>query len=166
MKKVSLNGEWKLTIPGSVFPETKATVPGSVYHDLLAAGRIPDPFYRDNEDEALKIMEYDFVYSRSFDVPAELLRSDAVLLCCYGLDTLAAVEINGKPAGKADNMHRVWEYDVKALLREGQNGIRITFASPTKYVREAYDRKPLEGSSDALRRFPYLRKAHCMFGLD
>ena len=166
MKKVSLNGEWKLTIPGSVFPETKATVPGSVYHDLLAAGRIPDPFYRDNEDEALKIMEYDFVYSRCFDVPAELLRSDAVLLCCHGLDTLAAVEINGKPAGKADNMHRVWEYDVKALLREGQNGIRITFASPTKYVREAYERKPLEGSSDALRGFPYLRKAHCMFGWD
>ena len=166
MIKHSLNGRWLLDIPGSAFPQTEATVPGSVYHDLLEAGQIDDPFYRDNEDEALKIMENDFVYSRSFKVPAELLRCDRVLLRCHGLDTLAEVEINGRPAGKADNMHRLWEYDVKALLRQGENSIRVTFASPTRYIREAYDKKPLEGSSDAMRGFPYLRKAHCMFGWD
>lgn len=166
MKKQTLNGEWLLTIPGSVFPEIKAAVPGSVYHDLLTAGLIPDPFDRDNEDEALKIMEYDFIYSRTFSIPAELMNSDRVLLRCNGLDTLAAVEINGESAGKADNMHRIWEYDVKALLREGENRIRVILSSPTKYIRKAYAEKPLEGSSDALRGFPYLRKAHCMFGWD
>ena len=166
MKQLSLNGEWKLNIPGSTYPETKASVPGSVYNDLLTAGLIPDPFYRDNEDEALKIMEHDFVYSRVFTVPADLLNCDAILLRCHGLDTLAAAEINGQPAGAADNMHRIWEFDAKPLLREGENEIRITFASPTKFIREAYERKPLEGSSDAMRGFPYLRKAHCMFGWD
>ena len=166
MKTITLNGAWTLNIPGSAFPETKAAVPGSVYHDLLTAGLIPDPFYRDNEDEALKIMEYDFIYSRTFTVPADLLRCDAVFLRCHGLDTLAALEINDRPAGRADNMHRLWEYDVKALLREGENTIRITFFSPTKFIREAYAEKPLEGASDAMRGFPYLRKAHCMFGWD
>ena len=166
MKQLSLNGAWTLIIPGSAFPETAATVPGSVYHDLLKAGLIPDPFYRNNEDEALKIMEYDFVYSRTFAVSADLLNSDRVLLRCHGLDTLAAVELNGQTAGKADNMHRIWEFDVKTLLHEGENTIRISFASPTKYIREAYQKKPLEGSSDAMRGFPYLRKAHCMFGWD
>ena len=166
MKKQSLNGAWTLKIPGSGFPETAATVPGSVYHDLLTAGLIPDPFYRDNENEALKIMDFDFAYSRIFDVPAELIDSDRVLLRCHGLDTLAEVEINGCSAGRANNMHRIWEYDVKALLHEGENTIRISFASPTGYIREAYERKPLEGSSDAMRGFPYLRKAHCMFGWD
>ena len=166
MRRLSLNGAWTLTIPGSGFPETKATVPGSVYQDLLTAGLMPDPFWRDNEDEALKIMEHDFVFMRRFTVPAGLADCDAVLLRCHGLDTLAAVEINGKPAGTADNMHRTWEFDVKALLREGENEIRITFFSPTKYIREAYERKPLEGTSDAMRGFPYLRKAHCMFGWD
>ena len=63
-------------------------------------------------------------------------------------------------------MHRTWEFDVKALLREGGNDIRITFFSPVKFIREAYAKKPLEGSSDAMRGFPYLRKAHCMFGWD
>ncbi len=166
MKKQSLNGKWTLDIPGSAFPETEATVPGSVYHDLLSAGLIPDPFYRHNEDEALKIMEYDFVYSRSFAVEQDLLASDKVLLRCHGLDTLAVIEINGQEAGRADNMHRTWEYDVKALLREGENTIRVTLLSPTRFVREAYERNPIEGSDDAMKGFPHLRKAHCMFGWD
>jgi len=166
MKQQSLNGTWTLSIPGSAFPETAATVPGSVYHDLLEAGLIPDPFYRDNENEALKIMEYDFVYARTFLVSAEMLKCDAVLLRCHGLDTLATLEVNGRQAGKADNMHRTWEFDVKALLHEGENAVRITFASPTKFIREAYERQPLEGTTDAMLGFPYLRKAHCMFGWD
>ena len=73
MEKLTLNGAWTLDIPGSAFPQIPAAVPGSVYHDLLTAGQIPDPFYRDNENEALKIMDNDFVYSRSFTVPASLL---------------------------------------------------------------------------------------------
>ena len=166
MKRQSLNGEWTLTIPGSGFPETAATVPGSVYHDLLTAGLIPDPFYRSNEDEALQIMEHDFIYSRTFTAAEGLAGCDAVYLRCHGLDTLAAVELNGRQAGRADNMHRTWVFDVKALLREGENTLRITFASPTRFVREAYEKKPLEGSGDAMRGFPYLRKAHCMFGWD
>ena len=166
MKRQTLNGAWTLTIPGSPYAETQATVPGSVYHDLLTAGKIPDPFYRNNEDEALKIMDHDFLYSRSFEADEELLRCDAVHLRCEGLDTLATVEINGREAGKADNMHRIWEFDVKALLQKGTNEIRVTLASPVRYIHEAYEKEPLEGSSDAMRGFPYLRKAHCMFGWD
>ena len=162
----TLNGTWTLEIPGSSFPKTDGTVPGSVYHDLLTAGLMPDPFYRHNEDDALKIMAYDFIYSRTFEVPAALLCCDRVLLRCHGLDTLAEIEINGEKAGSADNMHRTWEYDVKGLLREGENTIRVTLASPTEFVRKAYERLPLEGSSDAMRGFPHLRKAHCMFGWD
>ena len=65
-----------------------------MYHDLLTAGQIPDPFYRDNENEALKIMDNDFVYSRDFQVPDQLLSSQQVLLHCDGLDTLATIAVN------------------------------------------------------------------------
>ncbi len=166
MKQLSLNGPWTLDIPGSAFTAVPAEVPGSVYHDLLAAGRIPDPFYRDNETEALKLMEYDFHYSRAFQVDGELLDCGAVLLRCEGLDTLAAVYINGAEAGRADNMHRVWEFDVKDLLREGENNIAVHFASPTKFIRESYAADPADGTADAMEGFPNLRKAHCMFGWD
>ena len=166
MKTLSLNGAWTLEVSGGGFEAVPATVPGSVYHDLLCAGAIPDPFDRDNEEEALRLMERDFAYSRGFDVPAKMLESDVVLLRAEGLDTLADIEINGQSAGHADNMHRTWEFDVKPLLKPGENSIRITFRSPTRFLREAYEADPCEGSSDAMKGFPHLRKAHCMFGWD
>ena len=49
MKKLTLNGAWQLEIPGTDYGTVAANVPGSVYHDLLTAGLMPDPFYRDNE---------------------------------------------------------------------------------------------------------------------
>ncbi len=166
MKQLSLCGPWTLDIPGSAFQSVPAQVPGSVYHDLLSAERIPDPFYRDNETQALALMEHDFRYSRTFSVDAGLLSSDAVLLRCEGLDTLATVSINGAEAGRSDNMHRTWEFDVKSLLREGENDIVVHFASPTRAIRERFADNPADGSADAMEGFPSLRKAHCMFGWD
>ena len=166
MQKLSLCGAWVLDIPGSAFPRVPAQVPGSVYHDLLTAGEIPDPFYRDNENEALKLMENDFVYSRSFTVPASLLENDAVVLHCDGLDTLATVTVNGCLVGTAKNMHRTYEFDVKSVLRAGENEISVKFDSPTRFIKEAYALSRADGSSDAMVGFPLIRKAHCMFGWD
>ncbi len=166
MKKLSLNGAWSLEIPGSDFGNVSAAVPGSVYHDLLTAKRIEDPFYRDNEMKALALMDHDFVYSRSFAANEGLLASDAVLLRCEGLDTLATIYINEDLVGLANNMHRIWEYDIRKQLRVGENTICIRFASPTKYIKEAYAKSVADGSSDAMVGFPHIRKAHCMFGWD
>ena len=166
MNIFTLNGAWVLDIPGSAFLRVNATVPGSVYHDLLTAGQIPDPFYRDNENEALKIMDNDFVYSRNFTVPASLLENDAVVLHCDGLDTLATVTVNGTVVGTAKNMHRTYEFDVKGVLRAGENTISVKFDSPTRYIKEAYAQSRADGSSDAMVGFPLIRKAHCMFGWD
>jgi len=166
MKHLSLDGAWTLNIPGSDFGDIPAQVPGSVYHDLFRAGKIPDPFYRDNEMDALKLMDYDFHYSGSFHVVPSLLQADCVLLRAEGLDTLAQVFINDISVGRADNMHRIWEFDVCHALREGENRIRVEFASPTKYIKEAYAASRADGSSDAMVGFPHIRKAHCMYGWD
>ena len=166
MKKLLLNGAWKLEIPGTEFGNVSANVPGSVYHDLYTANLIPDPFYRDNEMEALALMDHDFHYSRTFTVEQSLLDSDALYLRCEGLDTIASVFINGEPVGLANNMHRVWEFDVKKVLRVGENTLEVRFASPTKYIKEQYAKSVADGSSDAMVGFPHIRKAHCMFGWD
>ena len=166
MKAFSLNGEWTLEVSDSEYGEIPAVVPGSVYTDLLRNGRIPDPFYRDNELDALRLMEHSFRYRRCFPADEDMLRCDKVLLRCEGLDTLATVWINGRLAGRADNMHRIWEYDVKELLHPGENRICVELASPTRYIRESYKRSRADGTEDAMRGFPNLRKAHCMFGWD
>ena len=82
------------------------------------------------------------------------------------MDTLAAIALNENPVGAADNMHRTWLFDVKPFLKAGENEISILLSSPTKFIREAYAEHRIEGSSDAMEGFPYLRKAHCMFGWD
>ena len=166
MKKLSLNGAWSLDVTNTGFTSVPATVPGSVYHDLLTAGLIPDPFYRDNETEALKLMDNDFHYRRSFTAEEALLGCDAVVLRCEGLDTIATVLLNGQVAGHADNMHRVWEFDIKPLLRPGENSIEIRFSSPTRYIKAAYAASVADGVEDAMVGFPHIRKAHCMFGWD
>lgn len=58
MKKILLNSNWTMNQVGSG-DVVAASVPGSVYGDLLAAGRMENPFWKDNEIGALNLMDYD-----------------------------------------------------------------------------------------------------------
>lgn len=135
MLKHSLNGAWEVQQVGGDMTYS-AAVPGCVHLDLLAAGAIPDPFYRDVEQDVQWISEADWVYTRSFIVDAELLEYDHILLHCGGLDTLATIRVNDQMIAATDNMFRIWEFDVKSLLHAGENRIEITFASALNYVQQ------------------------------
>ncbi|HHX44797.1 MAG TPA: hypothetical protein GX714_12550 [Chloroflexi bacterium] len=166
MQRLPLNGVWELRAAGEeeCIP---ATVPGCVHTDLLAAGRIADPYYRDNELQLQWISETDWVYSRPFRVTEDLLARDCVMLRCEGLDTLATVRLNGQLVGTTDNMFRTWEFDVRRLLRVGENVIEVTFAAPAPYLRakDAQRRLPAWSVGDH-RSFDggWLRKEPCSFG--
>lgn len=164
MLTYSLNGQWSMGIVGRK-EQYEATVPGSVYSDLLANGAMEDPYYRDNELPALALMENDFTYEREFTLDEDMLSEEEILLHFEGLDTLADVYLNGEWVAAADNMHRVWDFPVKKYIK-GENIIRIVFHSPTKFIREKQAEDPIPGTGDAMYGFPYLRKAHCMFGWD
>lgn len=167
MKKQFLNGKWDLTIVGDcpiAGNKISATVPGSVYSALLDAGKMEDPFWRDNELKALALMDNDFVFSRTFD--AEQIDADNVILLCKGLDTICEINLNGEAIGSADNMHRTWEFDITDKIQKGNNELKITFRSPTKYIKQKQSETFTDGTPDAMRGFPQIRKAHCMFGWD
>ena len=143
-----------------------AVVPGTVYTDLLRNGEMEDPFWKDNEIRALPLMEEDYEYETVFDAEAELFSQDKVLLHFDGIDTIADIFLNGKCIGKADNMHRVWEYDVTGALREKGNLLKAVLYSPLKHIREEFAKCRTLGSEDAMDGFVHMRKAHCMFGWD
>ena len=176
MLTVPLNGAWELYAAGDGAPNAAAvdgpipaTVPGCVHTDLLAAGRIEDPYYRDNELRLQWISETDWTYHRTFAVSDDVLGHDRVLLRCEGLDTLATVRLNGRVAGTADNMCRTWEFDAKPLLRAGENTIEVTLAAPAPYLREKDAQRRLPAwSVGAHRSFDggWLRKEPCSFGWD
>ena len=163
--RIVLNGTWEMR-PAEETAWMPATVPGSVYADLMDNGRMEDPFWRDNEMKAFPLMEKDYCYRRHFTLAAEELACDRLLLICEGLDTLATVRLNGCTVLGADNMHRRWEVDALPFLREGENLIEVDFASPVNFMRREYARSRVDGSTDCVRGFPFLRKAHCMSGWD
>lgn len=164
MRVLNLNSNWVMHTVGSdeLIP---ATVPGSVYGDLLASGKMENPFWKDNEIAALKLMDNDYEYKTNFELNSEFLKLDSVMLKFDGLDTIADIYLNSTHLGYADNMHRIWEYEVKELL-SANNELRIVFHSPTKYIAEAFSKAPTLGTEDAMNGFVHIRKAHCMFGWD
>jgi len=163
MQRLSLNGPWQYQRKNGDESGT-ATVPGDVYRDLLKNGQIPDPFYRDNEEQCKWIGESDWCYSRTFTVSKALLKRDRVLLKCHGLDTLAAIVINGKKVATTDNMFRTWEWDVKGLLKAGSNTIAVSFASAMKYCRKRGEERKLPSWPAKDRN--WIRKEQCNFDWD
>lgn len=165
MKIITLNDNWKMHRSDQQ-EWMEATVPGSVYGDLLRGGKMEDPFWKDNEDVALKLMDYDYEYRTGFTCGEELLASDEVILRFEGLDTIADITLNGVKLGHVENMHRTWEYSVKDILRKEENELTVYFYSPTKFIAEAFQKAPTLGTEDAMNGFVHIRKAHCMFGWD
>lgn len=156
---------WNLYIDGKG-EALPARVPGSVYQALLDNGKMEDPYYRDNELKALALMDRDFTYMTEFEASSRLREYEEVLLRFEGIDTVADIFLNCRLIGSVCNMHRTFDYSVKELLRDGLNELKVVLHSPTRYIQEAYENRFIDGSSDAMRGFSYLRKAHCMFGWD
>ena len=84
----TLSGTWQLRPVGTHEWES-AQVPGCVHTDLIAAGRIPDPFAGENEKQVSWVADQDWEYRREFEAGPELLEQEHVDLVCDGLDTLA-----------------------------------------------------------------------------
>lgn len=165
MLHLSLNGNWKLKRnTDNNWINTK--VPGSVYETLLDQKLIEDPFYRDNEENAKEIADHDYEYKRTFIVNEELLLCDKVSLCCKGLDTLCDIFINNHKVAYCDNMHRIYEIDIKENLKKGENEIYIIFYSSVKYINVKQNKLRLWGVGESMDGYPHIRKPHYMFGWD
>lgn len=162
MKRINLNGTWRMTGNGYA---CEGQVPGSVYSFLLDNGLMEDPFYRDNELFALELMEHPYTFSRTFSYVPD---GHPVLLCCDGLDTLCTLTLNGTEVAHTENMHRRYEFDVTALLKDGENELSLRFDAVPPYLREQMEACPqgVRGAEDSLKGYPYLRKAHYMMGWD
>lgn len=169
MQELTLNGEWTAREAANPSQKIHATVPGCIHIDLLAAGKIPDPFFRDQEKAQMFVAETDWVFERDFDVSEKILNEERILLQCDGLDTLAEISVNGWTIGRTDNMHRRWEFDIKHLLKKGHNNIAVHFAAPLPFVRnKARIRNCYAWGIGQHKRDGggWIRKQACNFGWD
>lgn len=165
MKTLQISKNWELC-EKNTSEWISAQVPGDVYSALLAEGKMEDPFFGDNEYEAKALMEKDYEYRTVFQVDEEWDSCEEVVLHFDGIDTIADIYLNNCYLGKADNMHRTWEYSVKDILKEGENLLRVIIASPLKFMAEAFEKYKNIGNDDTIEGFMHLRKAHYMSGWD
>lgn len=175
MNTVYLHDNWTVTIEGkNVYniPEEpiSTTVPSTVYGTLLEHKLMPDPYFRDNELNATKLMENNFVYETKFTLSEDQRNADRVFLRFDGIDTIADIYLNDLRIGFADNMNRTWEYDITLHVADDSPDtvytLKVFLHSPLKYIEKAQAENPVGGSDDAMPGFPHIRKAACMFGWD
>ena len=131
-----LTGEWIFRKVGTD-EWLPATVPGTVHTDLLANGRIDDPFFRTNERTVQWVDKTDWEYRTTLELDPEILAQERLELLFHGLDTYAEVYLNEAPILRADNMFRTWVADITSQARTGRNDLRVLLRSP---VREGVQR--------------------------
>jgi len=168
-----LSSGWRFDVDGTW---QRATVPGAVQTDLLALGRVGDPFWRDNEAGLQWIGLRDWDYRLDFDVDRATLARDHVDIVFDGLDTFAEVRLNDQKLLAADNMFRRWRLPVRNLLRARGNTLQVHFQSPVARLLPWLMKQPyaLPGEFDGAfgdepsgkQTSNYVRKANYQYGWD
>ncbi|MBE7468407.1 MAG: hypothetical protein DPW09_39230 [Anaerolineae bacterium] len=126
-----------------------ATVPGNVRTDLLALGRISDPFLGEQYKESLWVEDVDWWYrcvieppnendtmrrrregagiSLSFILPSSSLFSQEsrAFLIFAGIDYLSAIFVNGREVTRHEGMFSRQIIEITAALREGPADIAV-----------------------------------------
>jgi beta-mannosidase len=143
------------------------SVPGDVHQALIAADRIPDPFYDRNEGECAWVESREWWYRSTFTYNAGALMEDERLwLIFHGLDTYATVWLNGEKLGEHSNMFREARFDVTRFIQPGSmNTLALCFEPPLFHLRdrEAPIWRP---DSEGENKRNLMRKAQFGYGWD
>ena len=169
MLKTDLHEGWTVQATGGPVPEAiagavPAVVPGTVHTDLLAAGLIPDPYLGVNEAELAWFHRTSWRYDSTLTA-APAAPGERVDLVFDGLDTVAAIELDGVELGRTANMHRGYRFDVRHLLRDGAIPLTVHFGSALEYA-EQMERKLGRRPRPYPHPFNAIRKMACSFGWD
>lgn len=158
MKKIDLSGSWQGACPQKNL-HFNATVPGCAHTDLAAAGLVEENFFwRDNALKLRWIEQEDFTYTKTFTVEKVLPGAVLVFEC---LDTYAEVYLNGKLAGRAENMFIPHRFEVQQLLKSGENRLEVYFHSAVERTKGCKER-----SHAFTGERLYTRRIQCTYGWD
>ena len=170
MIRSDLHSGWTVRAAGGAVPRgvgdtpVPATVPGTVHTDLLAAGRIPDPYLGTHETDLSWFHRSAWRYDTTVPGvrPAAGERVDLVF---DGLDTVATVTLADVELGRTANMHRGYRFDIRDLLGAGDAPLSVRFDSALEYA-EMIQEKIGERPREYPHPFNAVRKMACSFGWD
>lgn len=160
---VELNGNWKVSgrgPGGERIEPIDAVVPGHVHNDLLRAGLIPDPMWRDQALDVQWVEAWDWTYETEFEWEAD---TGSAHIRFEGLDTVASVWLNGVMIGSARNMFIAHVFPASEALVRGRNRLEVRFVSVPSVLADTDKARYVSlFSQDRV----YLRRMQCTFGWD
>ena len=134
-------------------------------------GQAPDINEIGAEDFYKKLESSSPTFSTQFNSEFEVLGAEHQELVLTGVDTYADVYLNDSLILRTKNAFRIWRVDVKGVLKEGENELRLDFISPLVKNKEKFDQAPFElpagcEPDGSVNVSPYTRKAAYQFGWD
>ncbi len=142
-----------------------APVPGDAHHALIAAGRIPDPFYDRNEPEVAWMEGREFWYRTRFQATGGAPEKDErVLLTFHGLDTYAVIYLNGSVLGRSQNMFHEVVFNVTNKLGWGKENVLAVRFDPPLFKIDTNN--PFKSTWGRNPERVFMRKAQFGYGWD
>lgn len=166
MVTLDLRKDFNVSING--FKDFKADAPFSDFGMLIKNKMIDNPLLMcSGADELTASIEKEMMTAeKCFDVTKEALAYDNVMLNIDCVDTLCKCYINNELAFESNNAHIPVSVDVKALLVEGENTIKIEIVSAVDYITKRQEEKKIPKNCNGTDGAAYLRKPSCHFGWD
>ncbi|HTO29277.1 MAG TPA: glycoside hydrolase family 2 protein, partial [Devosia sp.] len=169
---LELSGTFALSSPTADIA-APITLPGDVHTALLAANRIPDPYYGENEKTVMWVNETPWSVERSFSASAADI-DGYLTLTLAEVDCIATILLNGEVIAKTQNSFIRNDMDVTGKVREGDNTLRIEFAVAPDVAKERADAHPFpipftkNYQTNGLKgiHMNFIRKAACHAGWD
>ena len=162
MSRISLNGEWHVRrfSPCGEESEYVGEIPGCALYDIIRyeGKSLDEIFYRDNAETVQKYENYDFVYTKTFDM---ITVSGRMELVFEKLDTYCDIYLNEVHLGYCDNGFISYNFDVSDIIKVGENTLEVRFYSPVNAVRGRLLR-PAAFTAERVNT----RRIQCTYGWD
>ncbi|ODT79721.1 MAG: hypothetical protein ABS76_19300 [Pelagibacterium sp. SCN 64-44] len=137
---IELGGGFSLSAPARDLT-LPITLPGDVHTALLEAGRIPDPYFGENEKQVMWVNETAWVMERRFSAtPADI--EGYLTLTLSEVDCIATISLNGEVVARTDNTFLRHDIDVTGKVRAGENTLRLEFAIAPDVARARAEAHP------------------------
>ena len=65
----NLNGKWIMRRADNLNEYFETEIPASVYDTLIKVGRIPDPYFGENQYEAFEVSKSDYIFESRLPLP-------------------------------------------------------------------------------------------------
>ncbi|UXN70080.1 glycoside hydrolase family 2 protein [Devosia neptuniae] len=169
---LDLGGVFNLSSPTSDIA-VPITLPGDVHSALLAADRLPDPYYGENEKTVMWVGETAWNVERDFTATAADIEGYLTLTLAE-VDCIATILLNGEIIAKTQNSFVRNDIDVTGKVRVGENTLRIEFDITSDVAKARADAHPFpipftkNYQTNGLKgiHMNFVRKAACHAGWD